>query len=362
MLCLAAPVAAEARRDVPQGFYGTVLDGDELRAAPAATQEAIFKQMAESGVESVRVGFYWSEAQPEPGGPISFAFTDQIVAGAVAHGIDVVPVVIYAPAWARTDPAVGSTPPTDNALYANYMRALIQRYGSSGTFWNERPEIPRRPLLHWQVWNEAHLRYQWTADNWERGYGALLKVAAATVHTTDRRAKVVLAGFTNLSWKEIDSLYRKGDAKGNFDVVALHPFTASPAGVVEVIERVRAVLKKRGDAKLPIWVTELTWPATDGRIKVPAALRTVGTNDRGMATRLARSYDLLAAERRRLGVDRVHWYTWASDYRDFTFHFSGLFRYDRMTLALTATPGYREYVRSARRHEGCAKSSAGRCR
>ncbi|MBA2504438.1 MAG: hypothetical protein H0V29_00675 [Thermoleophilaceae bacterium] len=347
---------------MPQGFYGTVFDGDELRAASPATQEAIFKQMAESGVESLRVGFYWSEAQPEAGGPISFAFTDQIVAGARKHGLDVVPVVIYAPPWARVDPKVGSTPPTDNTQYAAYLRALIQRYGNAGTFWNERPDVPRKPIGHWQIWNEAHLRYQWTADNWEQGYGKLLKVAADTVHTTDRRAKVVLAGFTNFSWKEIDSLYAKGDAKGNFDIVALHPFTASPRGVVEVIKRVRAVMRKRGDAKVPIWVSELTWPATDGRIKVPASLRTVGTNDRGMASRLSRSYDLLAKERRKLGVERVHWYTWASDYKEFTFHFSGLFRYDPMTLKLTSTPGYRAYVKSARKHQGCRKNSLGACR
>jgi hypothetical protein len=334
LLCLLP--AAAAARDVPRGFFGAVLDGEELRAAAPATLDGVFARMASSGVESVRVGFHWSEAQPDPAQPPNFAFTDSVVAAAAAHRIEVVPVVIYAPPWARVDPSAIASPPRDPGQYAAYLRALVERY--------------RGKVRRWQVWNEPHLRYQWAASGWERGYGELLRAAERAVHAADPRADVVLAGLTNLSWRELDSLYRRGRIRGAFDVVAVHPYTGEPRNVPTVLRRVRDVMRRRGDARKPVWITELGWPAARGRTSVPRGLRTVVTTDRGMAERLTEAYELLADERRRLRLERVHWYTWASSYSGEPFRFAGLLRYDP-ALSFAPTPALTAYARSARRHE-----------
>jgi len=97
--------------------------------------------------------------------------------------------------------------------------------------------------------------------------------------------------------------------------------------VLKAVGLFRAVLKKHGDAKLPVWITELAWPASKGRAKPPQGLTSIVTTDKGMALRLARAYTLLE---RTHAVARVYWYTWASGYRNAegVFDFTGLERYD----------------------------------
>jgi hypothetical protein len=358
LLALVLPAMAAAR-SVPQGFYGMVYDG-AATAAPAPVQNIQFARMARSGVESVRTVFSWADAQPAQGAPIDFSHTDQLVSDAVAHGIDLLPVVIYAPAWARQDSSLFNSPPAGTAGYTAYLQALVARYGPGGSFWAEHPELPARPLRTWQVWNEPQLRYQWNAPGFAQGYGKLLQASYKALKGADPGCTVVLGGATNLSWEIIAQLYKQGGIHGFFDVVAVHPYTATPAHVARIVQLVRRVLRAHGDARVPIWVTELGFPASKGRVR---SNNTLQTTPRTAAQRLARTYNLLARRRTdpSLLVDRVYWYTWASSYRGpDIFNFSGLFRFNggsfhpRLQLAA--------YVQSARKHEGCAKASTGRCR
>jgi hypothetical protein len=316
--------------------------------------------MASSGVETARVVFSWADAQPDEGGPIDFGRTDALVAGAVGHGIDLLPVVIYAPGWARRDSSLFNSPPAHPADYTAYLQALVGRYGPGGSFWAEHPELPAHPLRTWQVWNEPQLRYQWNAPGFAKSYGTLLHASYQALKAADPGCTVVLAGATNLSWEIIAQLYRQGRIHGFFDVAAVHPYTATPAHVARIVELVRGVMRSHGDARVPIWVTELGFPASKGKVRSKNSLQTTA---RSAATRLTQTYQLLARERRnpRLLVARVYWYTWASSYRGpDIFNFSGLWRFDGSTfkpqVQLSA------YVRSARAHEGCAKSSTGGCR
>ena len=72
--------AAAATRSVPQGFFGVMADGPLL--SPGISLENELATMAGAGVESIRVAFYWSDAQRERGGPYDFAGTDRVVAAA----------------------------------------------------------------------------------------------------------------------------------------------------------------------------------------------------------------------------------------------------------------------------------------
>ena len=132
-------------------------------------------------------------------------------------------------------------------------------------------------------------------------------------------------------------------------MAALHPYTGSPGRVLKAVGLFKAVLKRHGDGTLPVWLTELAWPASQGRVKPPPGLQTIVTTDQGMALRLTRVYKLLA---RAHAVQRAYWYTWASGYRKAkgVFDFTGLERYAggrfRATPALTA---YRKVARGSRR-------------
>jgi hypothetical protein len=356
-LSLAVAAPAGARRDVPRAFYGTVLDGDVL-LAPPDVQSAQWAQMAQAGVETTRVVFSWSDTQPVQGAPPDFHALDQLVAGAVAHGIELLPVVIYAPPWARENPSDFNSPPADPAAYAAFLTALVGRYGPQGSFWAEHPELARKPLRTWQMWNEPQLRYQWNAPNFAEGYGRLLRAAYQAVKAADPGSRVVLAGATNLSWEAIDSLYKKGGIHGFFDVVAVHPYTATPIHVVRIVRLVRQVLQRHHDGRLPVWVTELGFPASKGRSNSNNTLQTTAA---GASRRLIKTYNLLAALRhdRTVRVGRVYWYTWASSYTGDIFNFTGLYRFDGTSFK--PQPQLVAYRHSARHHEGCNKGATGRC-
>jgi hypothetical protein len=325
----------------PQRFYGVVYDRD-VSSAPGATQDAEFQKMHTTGVKTVRRVFSWADAQPTADQPPSFTETDAFVARAARNDIEILPIVMYAPPWARTDPGNFASPPANPGAYTSYLKELVDRYGPSGTFWTEHPEIPKRPLRTWQIWNEPQLRYQWASKDWESGYGQLLHASHDTLKQADPGCTIVLGGATNFAWDALESLYDKGSIKGQFDVAALHPYTGSAGRVVEAARLFRAVMKKHGDAKLPLWITELAWPASKGRVKAPSGLKALPTTAQGMASRLIKAYRLLSKSGI---VQRAYWYTWASTYNegDGIFGFTGLERYDPATGRFTATPALRAF-------------------
>ena len=89
-------------------------------------------------------------------------------------------------------------------------------------------------------------------------------------------------------------------------------------------------MRKGGDRRKPIWLTEITWPASKGRVDKPrpAWQRAWETTDAGVARRLSTFYELAVRARRRMGLGRVYWYTWSSAFRESDlFDYSGLVRW-----------------------------------
>ena len=359
---LAAAPASAATRTVPPLFYGANWDAEIEKHASEGLRDSEGARMATSGVESTRVVFEWLLAQPQKGGPFDFTASDRVVRHAAAHGIDVLPVVILAPRWARQYKHVAHSPPSNFSDYNRYLRALIRRYGPAGSFWVENPTLTKRPIRRWQIWNEPDLQYQWSipsGKDYAPGYGQLLRGAYRTVKANDRGATVVLAGISNFSWETLDHLYEKGKIRGAFDVAAIHPYTSKPSGVITLTKRFRIVMRRHGDPKKSIWITELGLPASKGRIKSNSKLQ---TTDAGMADYLEESYRLLVKNRSSslAGVKRVYWYNWASTYCCEQFRFSGLLRYDNKET-VEPMPALEEYRKSARRYQGCAKDEQARC-
>jgi hypothetical protein len=360
----AVPAADAAPRRVPQGFFGVMWDGEISEASPQV-QEAQWAAMASSGVESVRAAFKWSEAQQSPGAPLDFSKTDAVVRLAASHGMSLLPVVEYAPAWARAYPRSGTSPPRSNSQYAAYVGALVARYGARGTFWSENPGVPRRPVRDWQLWNEPHLRTYWDAprrSRWghPRGYGALLRAAHRAIKRADPGARVVLAGITQKAWDELTLLYRRAGIRRYFDVATIQTFPQTVGRAVRAVKLFRRAMRRAGDRRKPIWVTELTWPASKGRTKGIRFQRQ--ETPQGMAGKLSSAYPALARARRRLGLSRVYWYTWASPYGGggSIFRYAGLLLYTGGTMQ--PQPALTAYQQAAQRLQGCAKDERGNCR
>jgi hypothetical protein len=351
LLTLAAP--AQAR--VPARFFGAMWDREATKA-PEAEQDAQWALMAESGVESVRTVFWWSRAQPVAGQPFDFTDTDATMARAARHGLDVLPIVMSTPTWARRAPTEYGSPPKHIGDYTAFLRALVGRYGPSGTFWTEHPELPRRPQRVWQVWNEPHLDFYWSTKgrrkrSWAPDYARLLKASKQAIDTVDPKATVVLAALADFAWDHFERLSRSRISR-YFDVAALNLFTARPRLLIKGTRRFRNALRAGGAGRKPLWVTETTWPAGKGRVPVPDPVwqRAWYTTDAGMADRVRSAYRLAARARKKQRIGRVYWYTWSSAYREGDlFDYAGLVRYrDGQSEPRPALDAYAEIARRLR--------------
>jgi hypothetical protein len=341
VLALAAP--AEAARNVPRGFYGVSYDG-EVRDARERVQERAWRKMAANRVESSRAVFSWSQAQQEEGGEFDFSQTDRLVANASEHGVELLPIVAETPLWARA--RVHNWWPRKAADYAAYVRALVERYGPGGSFWEDRGDQRPRPLRRWQIFNEPGR---------SKRYKPLLKAAHRASKREDPGAQIVLAGLTGTEdgapWDILRYQYRQGIRRW-FDVAAIHLYTGEPENVVEGVRRFRQVMNRRGDDEKALWLTEFGITASKGRTTAPRSQKTLRTTDAGMASFLEKAYRGLARNDRALGLQRAYWYTWASSYEKGAgiFRFAGLNRY--ADGRFDAKPALAAYRASARRDQG----------
>jgi hypothetical protein len=319
-LVIAAPGAAAART-TPAGFFGVMVNG--VLDAPAVNLGAESANMRRSGVESERFEIAWDLVEPRQG-QFEWGATDRKVAAAARSGIDVLGLVVRSPNWAASTPSQPFSPPRDPARYAAFLRTLIARYGPRGGFWAANPSIPRRPVRHWQVWNEPNIAINFVGvKSWPRPYARLLRGAYRAVHGADRGARVVMAGLANFSWRDLSRAYRAG-VRGSFDVAAVHPFSGRPANSVKITRLNRDVMNRNGDARKPIWLTELTWSSAKGR-KTPLT-QNWETTEAGQAQRLRQAYTAYVRARRSLRLGRIFWYTWATVDRNSknSFDYSGL--------------------------------------
>jgi len=361
-LLLAAPLA-QAARSVPQGFYGVMYDHGIIRA-PAAVQDSQWDLMASSGVESVRTVFNWADAQPDGrGSAFDFRDTDAVVRRAALRNLSVLPIVFYAPPWARAYRGRFTSPPKQRSDYVTYLAALVERYGPDGTFWTDNPDIPRLPLREWQIWNEPHLPAYWDAPEngpygYARAYPLLLRASYNIVKTLDPGAKIVMAGLTQRAWEEIELLYQRG-VKPYFDIAALQIFPQTVKRSVKATQFFRDAMRRRGDGRKPIYLTEITWPASKGRTQGIKYQRQ--ETPQGMASKLMQMYRAMARRRGTLGVGKVFWYTWASPYGrgGSIFDYAGLQRFDNQSFE--PQPALGAYQRSARLYQGCQKTATGVC-
>jgi hypothetical protein len=343
LLCLAA--AAPARAAVPRDWLGVAVDGPVIEAGPEYAAE--WSLMAGSGVSTVRVAFYWTQGQRLAPGPVDFAVYDETVLAAAREDIAVLPVVFAAPRWARSDPDDAASPPRDPADYASFLTALVGRYGPQGSLWAEHPELAPRPIRAWQMWNEPNLSGYWSQQPFAKRYVALIKAARRALKAADPGSRAILAGLPN-GWAALGAIYRAG-GRNAFDVAAIHPYTARPKSVPRFLRAARRVMRRHGDRRKALWVTEVSWPAAKGKVRDPIG---IATTERGQARRLALGLTALARARRSLRVARVYWYTWMSAESDESvFSWSGLrrLRSDGSVVSARSLKAFRRTARRLRR-------------
>jgi hypothetical protein len=347
-LALLAPSIAPAHAATPKGFFGVMVNGplDDATVdldAQAATMKA-------SGVQSWRVEMAWDQIEPAQG-QFAFAATDRKVLAAARQGIDVLGLALRAPGWANGGSGDPFTPPARVADYAAYLRALIARYGPSGSLWAENPGAPKRAVRSWEIWNEPNLKDYFTKQPFAKPYAALLRAAYPAVHGADPGATVLMASMANYSWRDLAKLLDVSGPRLKFDAAGAHPFSGRPSNALKIVRLNREALNKRGYSKVPLWLTELTWSSAKGK-KTPLT-QNWETTEAGQASRLREVFKLLLAQRRSLRLARVFWYSWATldNGSKNSFDYSGLnqFRTDGTFRAKPSLAAFKAVALAAER-------------
>jgi hypothetical protein len=300
-----APAATNAR--VPAAFFGVV--ANEAMVRTGAERDQLLTEIRAAGAGTLRQELDWSSVEPTPGVQ-SWDRFDALVLAAARAGLHVLPVLFDPPPFRSSDPdpdADGTAPPRDNAAFAAFAAAAVARYGPGGSLWAAHPEVVPVPVSAWQVWNEPNVPAYWPAGPDPAAYAAMLRAVGDAIHRADPAAEVVTAGLPD-SYSRVSvvaylrGLYAAG-ARGAFDTLAVHPYARSAVRCVAILDGARAELDRHGDARVPIWATELGW-ASDG----PVAPYRVGAG--AQAALITQTFRALVDARVRLRLRGVVYYDW----------------------------------------------------
>jgi hypothetical protein len=324
LIAVAGSVAAAAPAlAVPSNFWGVV--------PQALPTNAEFQRLKAGGVDSYRLPIGWSSVMPTRGATPDWSSVDPHVAGAAAAGLEVLPFLYGAPAWAVPTVVVPGTGgqavaprnlPVSGAAksaWSAFLRAAVGRYGPSGTFWAENPGLPKRPLRTWQIWNEENFKYFVARPN-PAEYGKLVKNSYAVVKQADPGAKVILGGMfsrpreANLKVHPpqayfasvfLEKMYKGNPGiKSKFSGIALHPYTTRYQRITSEVEEVRKVLKQNKDAGKGLWITELGWSSLP-----PAPNNEFAKGPSGQVKQLRGAFALLSRNVAKWRVQRVFWFS-----------------------------------------------------
>lgn len=238
-----------------------------LRGADAATVKREFDLMAAMNVNWVRMDVDWSGVETERG-QLDWTQPDTIVNAAAEHGMHVLAVFAYSPAWVAA-PATSHAStsshsrPHDMAAYAGFAKLAAERYAPRG-------------VHAWEVWNEPNTGQFWPPAPDVDEYGRLFRVAAEAIRRVDPTSTILIGGLaqqpdppavgTNPA-SYLEQLYRDGAAQ-LADGIAIHPYTfpALPmeepqaAGGFKDLPALHDVMAAHGDGDTKIWITEFGAP------------------------------------------------------------------------------------------------------
>jgi hypothetical protein len=317
LICLA--ITAGAHAAAPRAFYGVMAAKD-----PDSTEIA---RMGAGKVGTLRINFVWSAVQPTASSPLTWDYYDAIIGAAAQQGIRVLPTVYSTPTWAA---AKDNHPPSKAHFgdFQTFVHEAAARYGSNGTFWSTHPSIPKLPVIDWQLWNEENSPSFWYRKPSAKQYAGLLRVFHAGIKSGDPSAKIILGGLFRTPRirhgifldRYLPALYR-AKAKPLFDAVALHPYSTTPKDALRSVRETRQIMAQFKDKKAKLWITEVGW-ATGG-VATPLTV-----SPQRQASYLRKTFGILAANRKRMKIAGVVWYSWRDLPGGIWFNHTGLFTQD----------------------------------
>jgi hypothetical protein len=328
--------AATAR--APKGFFGIV--------PQTALTEKDVEYMKAGGIEAIRWPLVWSAIQPTKRGGYHWESFDAVVAEAARQGLSVLPFVVTTPRWvAKKETTLPIANGAQRKAYTAFLKAAVERYKPGGTFWVEhsprtireekeaakmkrateigpvyepeasypQPIAKPVPIKTWQVWNEANFFY-FAYPVSPHDYARLLKLSTPVIKGAEPGAKVILTGLFGRptagakrgmpAAQFLEGLYKVPGIKSYFDGIALHPYAVDSEELEEIVEEFHKVTVENHD-RVPLYITEMGW-GSQNDFHIDAFEHGV----QGQVEELKSAYAYLLANRTRLDLKQVYWFSW----------------------------------------------------
>jgi len=216
--------------------------------------ERTFAGIAATGVRWVRVDLRWYLVEPHgpslSSGQADWSEMDAIVRAADRHGLQLLPILGYSPAWTTDEHVHWAFP--DAAPFENFFEAALRRY----------PQIAA-----WELWNEPNFRVFAKPQPDPAGFVAFLRSADRVRDRANPGAKLISGGLAPggdidiLPW--VDEVARLGGLE-LVDGLGVHPYSPwqpdDPRALMMRLESLHERLAFLGRPDLALWLTEYGAP------------------------------------------------------------------------------------------------------
>lgn len=162
--------------------------------------------------------------------------------------------------------------------WKQFVKACVQRYGKTGSFWELHPGIPKVPITSWQIWNEQNNSNYFAPRPKPRAYAKLVRLARSGARSVNKHAKIVFGGMARkpdpehsmVASRFLKKLYRVKGAKRLFNVAAVHPYSPTVRDLKRQMSALHKVIKRHHD-NARMWITEVGWGSAPPSKKWPLA-------------------------------------------------------------------------------------------
>ena len=286
IVVLSACASAQASSAwVPPDYYG--INFQQLRVLNPSDRGEHLAQIAKLGINDIRLGLAWPRIEPLPpaGGVHEYRWdaVDGEIAAMARHRIRAQANITQTPRWdARTGiidnlgcANSSSWAPEDITPYVDLARAIAARYGKDGSFWKANPDLPDKPIVRYEIWNEPNLRGGWCPRPEPELYADMFVGAARAIRSVDPHAQVLTGGVAppaeqSSSYLSISEFLGRATAHQPeltrlASGAAVHVYP--PTGAGKQLERVAWFRQQLRDGgipnRTPMLINEIGW-ATHG--------------------------------------------------------------------------------------------------